>query len=77
MKKLVYFLSTKAEFSYEWKPSKFSFFKGLTVIGKAISGKQISTIIKKAERNLCDFCGILPKENDSNYCRACKHENLS
>lgn len=29
------------------------------------------------EDNLCDFCGVLPKSNHSNYCKACKHENLS
>lgn len=29
------------------------------------------------EFNLCDFCGVLPKSKNSNYCNACKHENLS
>lgn len=29
------------------------------------------------EDNICDFCGVLPKSNHSNYCNACKHENLS
>ncbi|ATC35571.1 hypothetical protein [Elizabethkingia anophelis] len=68
------FVNNNPEFSHMWKPLKFNFFKGLTVLGKPISGKQISLIkLKKS----CDFCGINPKEMDSNYCKACKHKNLS
>lgn len=32
---------------------------------------------EKTDNGLCDFCGILTKTLDSNYCNACKHENLS
>jgi len=54
-----------------------NYFRGNIVIGKAMQGKQFSEIINKTEENLCDFCGINPKENNSNYCKSCNHDNLS
>lgn len=40
-----------------------------------ISSIQIE--VEKIENGLCDFCGVQTKALDSNYCNACKHENLS